>query len=230
MDVTEVVPGLHLLSLDFVNAYLWHEPDAVTVIDTGLSGNGPAIEAALEQLRLRRSDLRRIVLTHFHDDHAGSAAELASRSGAPILVGRGDAPFVRGEAPGPPPVVTPAEQALYAVATADVRPAPAVPVVEPVDDGDVLDVAGGAVVLAVPGHTPGSIALHLPRHGVLITGDTVAEREGGAILGPFNTDRAGAWASLQRLASLDVEVACPGHGRPITGAAAALCRATDPFG
>ena len=79
MDVTEVVPGLHLLSLDFVNAYLWHEPEAVTVIDTGLSGNGPAIEAALGQLKLRRSDLSRVVLTHFHDDHAGSAAELASR-------------------------------------------------------------------------------------------------------------------------------------------------------
>ena len=64
-------------------------------------------------------------------------------------------------------------------------------------------------MLAVPGHTSGSIALHLPRHGVLITGDTVAEHEGQAILGPFDADRGGAWTSLQRLASLDVDVACP---------------------
>ncbi|MFE1248674.1 MBL fold metallo-hydrolase [Streptomyces sp. NPDC058735] len=34
--------------------------------------------------------------------------------------------------------------------------------------------AAGAHVVPVPGHTHGSIALHLPGHGVLSTGDTVA--------------------------------------------------------
>ena len=87
----------------------------------------------------------------------------------------------------------------------------------------------------MPGHTSGSIALHLPRHGVLLTGDTIAgsqnEDGGPVVLGPFNTDRTAAWASLQRLAALDVGVACFGHGRPVTtSASAVLRRATDPFG
>ena len=230
MDVVEVVPGLHLLRLGIANAYLWHDADGATLVDTGPPGSGAAVSAALQSLVMRRQDLRRIVLTHFHDDHAGSAAELASWAGAQVIVGRADAPFVRGDVPGPPPSFTPAEQALHAVVAADLEPAPACRVDREIDDGDLLDLAGGAVVLGAPGHTPGSIALHLREHGVLLTGDTVAEHQGQVVLGPFNTDRAGAWASLRRLASLDVEVACFGHGQPVpTDAGAALRRATDPF-
>jgi glyoxylase-like metal-dependent hydrolase (beta-lactamase superfamily II) len=48
-----------------------------------------------------------------------------------------------------------------------VAPPPPVRVDHEAEDGDVLDFAGGAVVLHVPGHTPGGIALHLPRAGVL---------------------------------------------------------------
>jgi glyoxylase-like metal-dependent hydrolase (beta-lactamase superfamily II) len=137
---------------------------------------------------------------------------------------------VRGDAPGPPPVFTAVEQALHAAVAADLEPAPACRVDQELEDGHVLDVAGGAVVLGVPGHTPGSVALYLGQHGVLITGDTVAEHQGQMVLGPFNTDRAGAWASLQRLAAMDVEVACFGHGEPVTAdAGAALRRATDVF-
>jgi glyoxylase-like metal-dependent hydrolase (beta-lactamase superfamily II) len=100
-----------------------------------------------------------------------------------------------------------------------------------VGDLDAVGTREDAVVLAVPGHTDGSLALHLPGSGVLLTGDTVAEHEGSAVLGPFTLDRAAAWRSLQRLAALDVDVVCPGHGSPLVGgAAAALRRTTDPFG
>jgi glyoxylase-like metal-dependent hydrolase (beta-lactamase superfamily II) len=230
VDVLEVVPGLHLLRLPVANAYLWQDAGGATLVDTGPPGSGPAVAAALRSLGLHREDVSRVVLTHCHDDHAGSAAEVASWAGAEVVVGRADAAVVRGDVPGPAPAFTPAEQELHAVVAAGLEPAPPTPVDREVDDGDALDLAGGAVVLAVPGHTPGSIALHLPRHRVLITGDTVAEHRGQVVLGPFNTDRAGAWASLQRLAALDVEVACFGHGEPVTaGAGAALRRATDVF-
>ena len=230
MDVVEVVPGLHLLRLPVANAWLWRDADGATLVDTGPPGSGPAVAEALRSLGLRREDVNRVVLTHCHDDHTGSAAEIASWAGAEVVVGRADAAVVRGDVPGSLPAFTPAEQELHATVAAGLQPTPDARVDREVDDGDVLDLAGGATVLGVPGHTPGSIALHLPEHGVLITGDTVAEYQGQVILGPFSTDRAQAWADLQRLATLDVAVACPGHGDPIgPDATAALRRATDPF-
>ncbi len=103
--------------------------------------------------------------------------------------------------------------------------APPVPALRELHDGDVLDFGGGAEVLAVPGHTDGSIAIHLPRHGVLFTGDTIAN-VGTVMLGTFNQDRAQTIASFKRLATLEVETACFGHGEPITAAARTRIRDT----
>ena len=90
-------------------------------------------------------------------------------------------------------------------------------------DGDVLDFGGGAEILSVPGHTEGSIAIHLPHRGVLFTGDTIANA-GTVMLGTFNQDRAQTVTSFQRLADLDVETACFGHGEPISSKAGARIR------
>lgn len=114
VDVIEVVPGLHLLPLRIANAWLWRDADGATLVDTGPPGSGPAVAAALRSLGLPREDVGRVVLPHFHDDHAGSAAEIASWAGAEVVVGRADAPFVRGDVSGPPPSLTAAEQALHA--------------------------------------------------------------------------------------------------------------------
>ncbi|SHG47290.1 MBL fold metallo-hydrolase [Geodermatophilus nigrescens] len=229
MGVSEVVPGLHLLPLGISNAYLWRHDGGVTLVDTGPAGSAPAIAEALGALGLRREDVRRVVLTHFHDDHVGSAAAVRAWGRAPVVAGAADVPVIRRDRPGPEPVLTPAERALHARVSTGLPRAPACRAATPVADG--ADLGGGAVAVAVPGHTPGSLAVHLPAAGVLITGDTVAEHEGGLVLGPFNADRGRAWDSLQRLAGLEADVVCPGHGQPVAGgAAAALRAATDPFG
>lgn len=118
-----MVPGLHLLPLGISNAYLWHDDGGTTLIDTGPPGSGSAIRSAMQDLGLPRAELRRVVLTHFHDDHAGSAADLVKWSGATVVAGAADAAFVRGDAVGPSPVFTPAEQQLHAVVAADLQPA-----------------------------------------------------------------------------------------------------------
>jgi hypothetical protein len=45
------------------------------------------------------------------------------------------------------------------------------------------------------------------------------------MLGVFNTDRAQAISSFHRLAALDAEIACFGHGEPLTADAATELRA-----
>jgi glyoxylase-like metal-dependent hydrolase (beta-lactamase superfamily II) len=85
---------------------------------------------------------------------------------------------------------------------------------------------GGAVGVAAPGHTPGSLACYLPGPRVLLTGDAIARGPDGAVmLGVFNADRAQAIASFHRLAALDTEIACFGHGEPLTADAATELRA-----
>ncbi|MDH6115470.1 glyoxylase-like metal-dependent hydrolase (beta-lactamase superfamily II) [Kitasatospora sp. MAP12-15] len=215
MDVIEVRPRLHMLRFPVGTAYLWRDGDRLTLIDTGTADCATEIEEVLE------GELRRIVLTHWHEDHAGSAAELAARHGAEVVAHRLEAPVIRGEATGAPAVLEEFELSIRA-ALPPLPPAPPCRVDREVEDGDILDFGGGAVVIAVPGHTEGSIALHLPGPGVLFTGDTVAN-VGRTMLGVFNTDRARAIESLHRLAKLEVETAVFGHGDPIgRGATAAL--------
>jgi glyoxylase-like metal-dependent hydrolase (beta-lactamase superfamily II) len=62
------------------------DPDEVTVVDTGWADSAPVIARALELLGRRTSDVERIVLSHLHDDHVGSAATVAQWS--PPTVGR----------------------------------------------------------------------------------------------------------------------------------------------
>ncbi|HLT10113.1 MAG TPA: MBL fold metallo-hydrolase [Micromonosporaceae bacterium] len=224
MSITQLRPRLYRMELGRYQAYLWRDGDSVTLIDTGEVGSGPAIAAGLAGLGLNPGHLDRIVLTHFHDDHTGSAAELTSWGAVEVVAHERDAPIIRGERPGPPPNFTDFERELHAQVAAGLAPAPPVRVDREVRDGDLLDFGGGAQVLATPGHTDGSLALYLPAHGVLFTGDIVAEHSGEVMLGVFNLDREVTADSFRRLAGLDVDVACFGHGEPVVGDAAARLR------
>ncbi|MGK9463651.1 MBL fold metallo-hydrolase [Streptomyces sp. G6] len=197
MDVIELLPRLHLLRFPVGQAYVWRDGDDLTLIDAG---------------------------------PAGSAARVAALAGAEVVAHVLEAPVVRGEVPGPPPVFEEWERPLHADAVRRLprggfdRPAR----VPEVSDGDVLDFGGGARVVHAPGHTDGGIGLHLPRHGVLFTGDAVAASpvEGGVMPGVFNTDRDRAVASFGRLAGLDIQTACFGHGDPVTAGAGEALRAS----
>jgi glyoxylase-like metal-dependent hydrolase (beta-lactamase superfamily II) len=87
-------------------------------------------------------------------------------------------------------------------------------------DGDHLVLLGGATVVHVPGHTPGAIALHVPSDdGLLIYGDVFDHRRRrlGPPPKPFTHVMDQALASLRRLAELEYDVFCRGHGVPLVG-------------
>jgi glyoxylase-like metal-dependent hydrolase (beta-lactamase superfamily II) len=192
VDVIELLPRLSFIRLPVGHAYLWRDPDGLTLIDAGLPGSAPLLADAVRQAGHKLSDLRHLVLTHFHPDHIGAAADVAGWGEVGVLAHHADAPFIRAAGAGPAPDLADWERPLYEQVTSQ-RLARPQPVVAPridreLTDGDELGFGDDAVALAVPGHTPGSIAIYLPRHGVLFTGDAVARRPDGTVIGGiFNT-------------------------------------------
>jgi len=236
VELIQLTPRLHQIRLPVGHAYLWHDPDGLTLIDTGLPGSAPLIAAAIRQAGYQTADLLRLVLTHFHPDHIGAAADIAGWGEIEVMAHQADAPFIRAQAVGPPPDLADWERPLFAQVTSQAtseatsevaqEPPPPPRIDRELNDGDELPFGDGAVAVAAPGHTPGSVAIHLPRHQVLFTGDAAARTPDGTVIGGvFNVDRAQAAASFRRLAGLDVAVACFGHGEPLTHDASAALQA-----
>jgi len=215
-----------MLRFPVVQAYLVRGDTWFALVDSGPLGSEMAILDALSAVSGGAGRLGQIVLTHCHKDHAGSAAALAAETGATVLAGVDDAPVITGAADEPAAAITPEEQPFFDKIANLLPPAPAVGVDRLVREGDDLGWDTPTVVLNVPGHTPGSIAIHLPDHRLVFTGDNIASVNGRPILGPFNVSRSEAIASFRKLAALDVDVACFGHGDPLVASASASLRAS----
>jgi glyoxylase-like metal-dependent hydrolase (beta-lactamase superfamily II) len=96
-------------------------------------------------------------------------------------------------------------------------------------DGATLDLPGSPKVILVPGHTPGSAALHVPSHEALFVGDALATKavttgEEGPRVAPFTADADEAVRSLARIEGLEARWVLPGHGQAWTGGVAEAVR------
>jgi glyoxylase-like metal-dependent hydrolase (beta-lactamase superfamily II) len=223
VEIIELGTQLHLIKPAFGQVYLWKDGSRLTMVDTGIPGSQDDLASAFAELGFRRADLRRVVITHGHVDHAGSAAAIRRWGDVEVLAHREDAGIVCGERSRPEPVLTAAERPLYEQVATAIPSIPPCPVDTELADGDTIEFGGGARVIATPGHTDGSIAVWLPTAGVLFTGDSVAHHSARLMLGPFNTDREQARNSVVRLARMPAQIVCFGHGDPLTdevGAAA----------
>jgi len=206
-EIEVVVPGVHAIRLTRVFAHLV-DGDPASLIDTGYAGSAPSIERALSDLGRRLDDVRTVVCTHGHPDHAGSARALADR-GIEVLIHPADAERMRtgwGSA-----VRHPSRGRLFAAMT------PPLERFTPLANGDVLPMLGGLEVIHTPGHTPGSVCLYSARDRVLFVGDALQRRGGkiGFASALYSDDRRAAERAVKRLAELDVEVVVFSHYPPI---------------
>ncbi|PWU51596.1 MBL fold metallo-hydrolase [Micromonospora globispora] len=207
-----------------VNSYAFVDDDgAVTLVDCGLKRAPARIVRGLAAIGKAPADVTRIVLTHAHRDHAGGAAELARRTGAPVAAHRADVPYA--ESGRVPPQDRAGTAGRLLARLGDGR-FPAFEVAQPLADGDVLPVGGGLRVVHTPGHSPGHVSLlHEPTR-VLITGDALFNVAG--VRWPvksFCTDFRMTQRTAHVLGELDYDVAAFTHGPEITDRAREQVRA-----
>jgi glyoxylase-like metal-dependent hydrolase (beta-lactamase superfamily II) len=210
------------LGIDHVHCYLLPGSDGWTLVDTGLGlpDAAPRWEEALDGL-----EIARIVITHFHPDHAGGGDDAQKLTGATVHQGADDyrqclsvwgtddwserlADYLEGH--GLPEQVAGElrhESRTFAPFVRFARDP------QLLHEGDEVD---GWRVLDLPGHADGHICLE--RDGVLVAGDHLL----GAItptVGLYPDSRpdplADYQASLRRTIELAPLIALPGHGETI---------------
>jgi glyoxylase-like metal-dependent hydrolase (beta-lactamase superfamily II) len=231
-----LAPGLHRIGSDVVNSYLVEDAAGLTVVDAGLPGQLRELEQELTQLGYSVDDVRGIVLTHGDTDHIGFAERLRQRNGIVVHVHELDAARARGEVKKPssgwgPVKVRPLLRFLWYSARRGGLRIPPVREVTTFTDGEVLDLPGSPRIIHVPGHTPGSVAVHVPAVDALFVGDVmttgnVLTGERGPRPAPFTLDPEGALASLAKLESVQARWVLPGHGAPWRGGVAEAIRLT----
>jgi len=179
------------------NVYLLTGEDPI-LVDAGTGMHHQDIMKWLSYM-VKKSQVRRIVLTHRHYDHTGGAAALAKELGAEVLMHPEDARAVReGDS----------RQTL-----AHMFGVPGQPVeVTEIDEGETLSTGtSNYQIIHTPGHTSGSISLWENDKGILISGDTVF------VGGVGRWDLPGGnfeqlVRSVKKLLSLAPQEIYPGHG------------------
>lgn len=218
-----LAPHLHRLGNDQVACYLVDTPDGITLIDAGLPGHWRDLQRELRSLGKSADDIRGLVLTHGDSDHIGFAERLRSEHGVPVYVHAADA--VRARTGDKPKVaVGPMRPGAtlgffgYSLRKNGLRTRYVRDVTE-FGDGDVLDLPGRPEIVGMPGHSPGSVAVHVPLADAVFVGDALTTRHvltgrTGPQPAPFTDDPAEALDSLDRIAGLSASWVLPGHGAP----------------
>lgn len=193
----------------------------VVLVDCGGPSDFLLIESSLKSLGISRTGEMHLVLTHFHFDHAGSAARMkrlykakvwAHELETPILEGREEVPTVYkkgliGRALSPVPFIS----------TIIGTPKP-VSVDIAFSDGDVLPLLGGLEVIHTPGHTPGSSSFFWVDEKVLFSGDAIINTFRFLTLPTkgfsceFELARDSALGLIELAFQKEIRYLCTGHG------------------
>ena len=220
-----------------VNVYLIKE-DPVTLIDVGpkTAEAAAALRYKLGENGIRFSDVRRIVLTHAHEDHCGLAKQVRDEAkNAEILIHDWETGHLFGRLAqeqhrklllrsGVPAAVFEDMKGLYDEISL---------LTDALDEGDFVPLedemelefeSGSLRVLHTPGHTPGSCSFAREANRTLICGDCVLKRiTPNPIVSPdpVDPDRrfpslAEYLVSLAKLRSYKPTLAYGGHGEPVT--------------
>jgi glyoxylase-like metal-dependent hydrolase (beta-lactamase superfamily II) len=243
---TEVAPGVHWLrmalpfALDHINLWLLEDRDGWLIVDTGLGND--ATRADWQKVfagRIGGKPVRRVLVTHYHPDHAGNAAWLCQKTGAELWMSRGEYLTVHAARHGAAGYSPDAQKSLFLANGL------------PQEQANALLSRGGLYRNLVPdfplshhrlyegervsaggrewrvmigfGHAPEHVSLYCGQLNVLISGDMLLPRISTNVavrpIDPGSNPLRLFLESIRRYRELPADVlVLPSHGLPFRGA------------
>jgi ribonuclease/clavin/mitogillin len=187
--VTITIRSTHYYLIDALQGKL--------MVDTGWAGSLPELNSQLRRYAIDLAQIRYVMITHHHPDHAGLTQELKQASGARLIIHERQIPYLEALK------IFYAGKGIYT----PIR-------VEPNDlvlqdsNREVLNRIGvQGEIVATPGHSDDSVSLVLDS-GMAFIGDLHRP--------DFVLDEArqATWMSWKKLISLNVKIVYPAHGNP----------------
>lgn len=170
------------------NIYVIGASNAV-VVDTGVGNRTNPVWPQLEELGITPENLKGVVLTHAHHDHAMGTFIILDKADPKVFIHSRDTKYIASSLGDN--LVT-------------------------VEDGDIIETELWPLrVIWTPGHTEGGMCLYNEDEGILFSGDTVFP-DGN--FGRYDGESGSIEAlrkSLRKLSRLQVEIMLPGHGSPV---------------
>lgn len=194
------------------HVYLVDGGDEMALIDCGLA-TGDSLERILSNVRnegLDPAKITKIILTHYHMDHAGGASQFRDRLGAEIVAPADAAETLRTGDERAVALDMAKAAGLYPM---DYRFEP-VEVAHEVRDGDRVPVGGLELeVIETPGHCDGHVSylLHGKERRYLFAGDAVFSGGRVVLQNIHDCSIQKSAESIARLAALEFDALLPGH-------------------
>ena len=220
----EIIPGVYQITHRAVNVIVIAEEE-LTLIDTGWRRSFSRVISFVYSLGRSPEEITHIIITHNHLDHVGGLAGLRKFTPAKVAIHKADIGDINSKSANPRFI----RKLLGTYPFSPLRPMfylkPSEVDIQ-LEGGEVFRPLGGLRVIHTPGHTPGSISLFSPQKKLLIVGDALGHRFKILRLPPklVCSDLPQAVDSVKRIAQLDFDILCFGHGKPLTRDASAKVR------
>jgi glyoxylase-like metal-dependent hydrolase (beta-lactamase superfamily II) len=170
------------------NIYVIGKKEA-TIIDTGVGNRSNPIFPQLNELGIKPENIKQVILTHAHHDHAMGTYLILQSADPKIYVHEKDTQYVASS---------------FGKALVKKR------------KGEIIETELWPLTIHwTPGHTEGSICLYNSKNKILVSGDTVFP---DGYYGRYDGESGSLESiikSLKKLTELDCEIMLPGHGSPV---------------
>jgi len=222
-----IAPGVYRVDAiglkSAINVLLLENDDGWTLVDTGLASSVGRIREAIASLGSGSEDLKRIFITHQHDDHTGGLSDLLEWApGAEVGATGHEAEVVSGRRGYDPP-----SNPIMRRVSRNAKP-PGVPVGKVLREGDLVS---GFRLISTPGHSLGHASLLRDEDGLLLTADAfgcLPRKIRVGVIKAFCTDPPLAKRSAEKLLAEDFATVVMGHGPVLrSGARAQLSEAVE---